>query len=33
MFGFEVRLSRLVCEYSLGIKEGDVVEIRGEAVG
>ncbi|MCA1927498.1 MAG: aminopeptidase [Calditerrivibrio sp.] len=30
MFGFEKKLSRLICDYSLKIKEGDVVEIRGE---
>lgn len=30
MFGFERKLARLVCDYSVKIKEGDVVEIRGE---
>jgi aminopeptidase len=31
MFGFEEKLARLVCDYSLRIKEGDIVEIRGES--
>ncbi|MCX8083970.1 MAG: aminopeptidase [Calditerrivibrio sp.] len=31
MFGFEEKLARLVCDYSLKIKEGEVVEIRGES--
>lgn len=31
MFGFEEKLARLVCDYSLQIKEGDIVEIRGES--
>ncbi|MEF3255795.1 MAG: aminopeptidase [Deferribacterales bacterium] len=30
MFGFEKKLAKLVCDYSLKIKEGDIVEIRGE---
>lgn len=31
MFGFEEKLAKLVCDYSLKIKEGDIVEIRGES--